>query len=68
MSVFIAKQQKTADFLPEIRTEGDIMAERETLRNSVANKENLDLIFSIYGKSHSFKQYLMAFRYNEMYS
>lgn len=57
MSVFLqSKPLKAADKLPEIRSESELSAERETLRNSMSNKESLELILSIYGKvefSHS---------------
>ena len=51
MSVYIhqAKPQQLNTFQPVIRSESDIQAERETLRNSIPNKENLDLITSFYG-------------------
>jgi len=67
MSIFIAKQQKTADFLPEIRSEGDILAERETLRNSISNKANLELILSIYGKFLVMKCLMTYFRCNKIH-
>ena len=50
MSVYIhpAKSQSST-FQPVIRSEHELLIERENFRNTITNKDNLELITSIFG-------------------
>jgi len=48
MSVFLAKQPKAAAFVPTVRDEAAIEAERAALRAQIPDKENLELTLAIY--------------------
>jgi len=58
MSVFLSKQPKAAAFVPTIKNESDIEAEKAALRAQIPDKENLELTLAIYGKFPFYLEFL----------
>ena len=50
MSVYIhPPKSQSSTFQPVIRSEHELLIERENFRNTITNKDNLELITSIFG-------------------